>query len=69
MNNIPMNRITEEMLKKNRIISMGQISEVNEVNEHETEPCLHVKYENGRDEYIKGTPFIENFINNIIASR
>ena len=69
MDNSLMNRITEQMLKRHRIISMGQIAELNEVSENPWEPCMVVKYENGREEYIKGQEHINNFINNVISSK
>ena len=69
MDNQIMKRLTDDMLHKQKIISLQQVTEVNETDGQLPEPLLFIKYDNGREQYIKGENEINNFINNIIASR
>jgi len=64
-----LNKLTEQMLRSKNIISLQQIQEVHEVNEHILPPVIYIKYENGEEQYIKGDTEINNFINRIIANR
>lgn len=62
-------QITQEILSKQKIVAIQEMNEVNEVGESSLPPCLHVIYESGEEQWIKGEANVKSFVNQLLSAR